>query len=544
MAPKRTTLIIVAELQTPVLIVGGGVTGLSGALFLAWHDVPCLLVERHPDLLIHPRARGLTPRTVELFRQVGLERAIMAAAYAGPDFVWAPIKADTLNDAEYGVPDEPQEDDGSAASPSPFGPIDQDKLELLIRDEARRLGAELLFNTELIAFDQDSDGVTAVVRDRVTGHENTVNASYLVAADGVNSPIRTRLGIEVHGPGPLFTTMTAIVEADLTPALRGRSVTMAYLERPQPFTIMMPHDDVGRRWVFGTGFDPNQQSIADFTDDRVADMVRAAAGLPDLEVTLRPQIRGTDLKVLDFPIVAQIAASYRSGRVFLVGDAAHAWPPTGGLGANTGIQDVHNLAWKLAAVIRGEAGARLLDTYGEERHPTGMLTMGQAMARFGTRMGPEDGPQVLDYGAVAMGYQYRSPAISAAAAGTDLPPLPPAELAGQPGTRAPHVVVTRDGREISTIDLYGRRFVLLTGADGAAWLHAAAEQEVPVDAFRLGVELPPISAADAHGIGPDEALLVRPDGFVAWRGDTGPDGPQRRLADVLHAVLSAPVPAE
>lgn len=127
-----------SEIRTPVLIVGGGVTGLSSALFLASHDVPCVLVERHPDLLIHPRARGLTPRTVELYRQVGLEPAIQAAAYAGGDFAWVTVQAETMNDEPYGAPDEPQEDDGSSASPSSFGPIDQDKLEILVRDEARR----------------------------------------------------------------------------------------------------------------------------------------------------------------------------------------------------------------------------------------------------------------------------------------------------------------------------------------------------------------------------------------------------------------------
>jgi putative polyketide hydroxylase len=528
-----------SEFHTPVLIAGGGVTGLSCALFLAWQEVPSLLVERHPDLLIHPRSRGLTPRTVELYRQVGLEAAIKAAAYAGGDFAWVPVQADTLNDEAYGTPDEPREDDGSAASPSAFGPIDQDKLEVLLRAEAHKLGADLRFSTELTSFQQDDAGVTAVLEDRALGQEQTVRADYLIAADGNNSQIRRRLGIDLEGPGPLFTTITAIVEADLTPALRGRKVSIAYLRRPQPFTILMAHDDQGRRWVFGTGYDPQHTSPEEFTDDRVAELVRAAAGLPEVAVTLRPQVPGTDIKVLDFPIAANVADRYRTGRVFLVGDAAHAWPPTGGLGANTGIQDAHNLAWKLAAVVKGAAGAGLLDTYDQERRPTGLLTMGQALARFGTRMAPGEGPAMVDYGAVSMGYRYRSAAVPGAGDG-DLRPLLPAQLTGQPGTRAPHLQVTFDHRRISTLDLYGRSFVLLAGVDGERWVSAAGGVGVPMDAYRFGVELTPAEGAAAHGIGPDGALLVRPDGFVAWRTAGAPTDPGAELGRVVRTVLSKP----
>ena len=393
-----------------------------------------------------------------------------------------------------------------------------------------------------MSFDQDETGVTAVIRDRATGDEQTVRADYLVAADGIHSPIRQRLGIDADGPGPLFSTITAIVEADLNPALRGRKASIAYLQRPQPFTILMSHNDDGTRWVFGTGYDPRRESLEDFTDERVAEMVRAAAGLPDLAVTLRPQIPGTDLKVLAFPIAAHVARTYQSSRAFLVGDAAHAWPPTGGLGANTGIQDAHNLAWKLAAVVGGEAGPALLDTYTEERRGTGLVTMEQAMARFGTRMAPGEGgegPQIIEYGAVALGYQYRSPAVPGAT-GADARPRLPAKLTGQPGTRAPHVEVTLDGRSISTLDLYGGRFVLLAGSAGAAWIAAAAGPGVPVDAYRFGAELAPAEAAAAHGIGDDGALLVRPDGFVAWRTATGSVDPVGDLDRVVRAVLDAP----
>jgi putative polyketide hydroxylase len=219
----------------------------------------------------------------------------------------------------------------------------------------------------LASFEPDEDGVTAVLKDRRTGAEAVVRADYLVAADGYHSPVRQRLGIGTDGPGPFFYTMSLMIDADLRPALRGRAVSIAYLQRPYPGTVLMAHDQVGLRWVFGTGYDPDHESLDAYTDERCVELVRAAAGLPDVAVTVRPQIPGTDLKVLGFPIGAEVARQYRHDRVFLVGDAAHIVAPTGGLGANTGIQDAHNLAWKLAAVVRGQSGPALLDTYDAER---------------------------------------------------------------------------------------------------------------------------------------------------------------------------------
>ena len=187
--------------QTPVLVVGGGITGLSAALFLARQGLSPLLVERHPDLLIHPRARGFTPRTVELYRQVGLEAAIRAHSYArGDGFNWVAVRAETVA-GDWVRAEEPPEDDGAAdASPSGFAPIDQDKLEVLVRARAQELGADIRFSTELTSFEQDDGGVTAQLTDRSSGASSRVKAPYLVAADGYASPIRQRLGVGTDGP--------------------------------------------------------------------------------------------------------------------------------------------------------------------------------------------------------------------------------------------------------------------------------------------------------------------------------------------------------
>jgi putative polyketide hydroxylase len=375
-----------------------------------------------------------------------------------------------------------------------------------------------------------------------------VRAAYLVAADGWESPVRHALGITMDGPGPFFRVATALISADLEPALRGRPVSIAYLQQPRPGTFLMAHDEAGQRWVFGIGYAPEHgESLADFSDERITDLVRVASGLPDVEVALRPQIPGTDLEVLGFTIGAQVARQYRDGRVFLVGDAAHIVPPTGGLGANTGIQDAHNLAWKLAAVVRGQAGPALLDTYHDERHPVGLLTMGQALARWGTRVGEGAdgaGEPLLDYATIAFGYRYRSAAVLGQAPGAP-PAAPRLPLTGEPGSRAPHVWLERDGQPLSTIDLFGHGWVLLAGADGAAWIDAARTLTgVDVATYRIGGDGdlgdPEGTWPGAYGVSSRGAVLVRPDGFVAWRAEDVESEPAGLLAEALSLLLWRP----
>jgi putative polyketide hydroxylase len=514
-----------------VVVVGGALTGLSVATFLAWRGVSCLVVERHADLLLHPRLRGITPRTVEVFGQVGLGPAIREQSFLGADTVFVPLRADTLAD-EYDPVDEVDEEfvDPRRFSNSTYAAIDQDRLELLLRDRARELGAEIRYHTEVTGLDQDADGVTVRIRDRRTGEQSTIRTAYVIAADGSRSRIRERLGIESDGPGVLFDTITAMVDADLRAAVRGRRIGIAYLQKPRPFSSMMPHDESGTRWLFSTGYDTRHESVDDFGAERVAEMVRAASGLDDVQVSLRPQIPGTDITVLGFPIGAQVARSYRSGRVFLAGDAARTQPPTGGFGGSTGIQDAHNLAWKLAAVLSGTAGPGLLDSYDAERRPYGQLAMQQAFARFGDRMAGGAQVELLDISAVTMGFRYASAAVPG---NTETDPIPAFELRGQPGTRAPHQE-TRDGG--STLDLYGNDFVLLAGRDGQAWVRAAREAAIP--AYVLGSDVEVEDGELAHGIGPEGALLVRPDGFVAWRTVEAVADPSAELRAVLDAVLS------
>jgi hypothetical protein len=236
--------------------------------------------------------------------------------------------------------------------------------------------------------------------------------------------------------------------------------------------------------------------------------------------------------------------------VFLAGDAAHVVPPNGGFGGNTGVQDAHNLAWKLAMVVKGQAGARLLESYDEERRPVGEVTIDQAYGRYATRVVPERGTQnvkpIVDDLTIEIGYRYRSPAIvDDGLADTPLFQHPD-ELRGRPGTRAPHVVVERAGAPLSTLDLFGTTFVLLTGPDGGSW-RAAAEGAastlgVPIDFWQIGGERGLEDNAgrflDAYGLGPAGAVLVRPDSFVAWHARDSTGASAQTLARVLSSLLA------
>ncbi|MFJ9584801.1 FAD-dependent monooxygenase [Streptomyces acidicola] len=549
-----------------VLIVGGGLAGLSCAVFLAHRKVPVLLVERHEGTMVHPRARSINPRSIELYDQFGLVDTIMANRSYSSRSDGSLFRGETLSGIEiFRSPLDPPSTVGQV-TPKPWAPIDQDKLETILRDRAVRLGADVRFSTEMVSFGQDDQGVTAVIRDRGTGEERTVRATYLVAADGNRSRIRSALGVGTHGHGLIGTTMTLVFEADLTEPLRGRRLGVCHLDRPTPGTVLLQHDGE-RRFVFSMPYHPERgEKLEDFDDERCVALVREAIGVPDLPVTIAPQLAdGT--KVLSYELAARVADRFQVDRVLLIGDAAHVMPPTGAFGASTGIADAHNLAWKLAAVHHKEAEPELIDTYDAERRPVAELTVEQALLQLwrrtdthggdsgngrGTRPAPS--PFVpYEYYATVLGYRYRSAAVLGAE-GDDVPAaLPPGELLGRPGTRAPHLAVLRDGGEASSLDLYGDGFILLTGTGpvGDIWADALAEAAsrlgTAARAYRVGGSadtgadlVAETSWNEAHGVGAEGAVLVRPDGFVAWRVGKPPVAAGKEVAkaaDVLERAL-------
>ncbi|MFB8239237.1 FAD-dependent oxidoreductase [Kitasatospora purpeofusca] len=533
--------------RVPVLIVGGSLVGLSAALFLGRLGVRHLLVEKHADTSRHPRGRGNNVRTMELYRVAGIEAAIREAAT-----VLAPnhgiLQAPSLTGEEQEWLFREIDPGGRLArfSPSSWCLCSQNDLEPVLRHAARELGADIRFGTELLSFEQDDEGVTALLRSRETGEERTVRAQYLVAADGPRSPARTELGIGQSGKGELFHNVSITFRAKrLAEVVGDRHFIACYLTNPEADGALLPVDN-REEWVFHAPWHPEHgEPLEAFTDERCARHIRAAVGMPELDVEVTGRA--------PWHAAERVAESYSSGRVFLAGDSAHEMSPTGAFGSNTGIQDAHNLAWKLAAVLCGWAGPGLLDTYGQERRPVARVTSERASARSaehshpGYAVVPGVGRQagVL---AVALGYRYPQGAVT----GTDPrgPVVPEAfESAGEPGSRAPHQWLRRAGVRLSTLDLYEQTMVLLTGSAGTAWQEgarlAADRLAVPLEAFRIGPDgeddLAPEPGEDfaaVHGIGPDGALLVRPDGFVAWRAEGPAEDPAGEVERALREVLS------
>ncbi|MEV5985390.1 FAD-dependent oxidoreductase [Streptomyces sp. NPDC052051] len=539
-----------------VLVVGGGMAGLSATVFLAWHGVSTLVVERHAETLLHPRARGINPRSVELLRQVGLEPELQANRAMGAvatEQANQMLRAETLASEEY-VVDELSPGDMRGVSPCAWCAIDQDRLEIVLSKRAAELGADIRFGTEVVGFDQDADRVTAVLRDLASGNEQTVTADYLVGADGWRSGVRERLGVEFAGPGVLMETLSVVFEADLAPVLRGRQPGLAFLSRPSEKTIVFPHDG-DRAWVFGMPYySADETPLESVSEDQVLRWIREAVGVPDLDVSLKVQIPQTGAKLLSFPIGGYTADRFCEGRVFLAGDAARMVPPSGAFGGSSGIADAHNLAWKLACVLRGEANEELLETYDAERRQVSLFTLEQAMARMAGRGDADhpgesesavevDGTVIHPYWSVIFGYRYRSAAVLGCDPTDREPVFAPRNLRGQPGSRAPHLPLVHDGREISALDLYGAGWVLLAGEQGADWIAAsrseAARRGLRLTAHHVGGDLqdPTGGWPERYGVGADGAVLVRPDGFVAWRSVGLPLEPAAALDRALTSLL-------
>jgi 2-polyprenyl-6-methoxyphenol hydroxylase-like FAD-dependent oxidoreductase len=396
-----------------------------------------------------------------------------------------------------------------ARSPHTGAALPQDKLEPLLRQRALDLGATLSLGTELVRFEDHGDGIVAWLKDS-QGAVRTVRASYLVGCDGNRSVVREALGITRQGIGLIQVMRSVLFRADLEPYRRG--IAQWEILQPGLDAFLASYGD--GRWVLMFRDDVERDAGA------LEAAIQHAIGTPvpvDILTTGR------------WELTALIADHFRRGRVFLAGDSAHTLPPTrGGYGANTGIADAFNLAWKLAAVLTGQSKDALLDSYEEERKPIAWMRFQQTFARpdyaryadAALRATP-----LLDPIAVELGELYRSSIIDGPNADLPMARLPE-EWRGQPGTRAPHRAVTRDGIAMSTLDLYGAGWVLVSSSD--AWCEAATRIQdrtgIPLRPINLRATLGQEDGAIVQqdlGIGDQGASLVRPDGIVAWRSIQG-----------------------
>jgi 2-polyprenyl-6-methoxyphenol hydroxylase-like FAD-dependent oxidoreductase len=530
--------------EIPVLVVGGSLVGLSLSLFLSRLGVEHLVVERHPGTAIHPRAAMLLQRTIETFRSAGIQDEVLAASTKEFEQNGAIVSVESLGGKELDCYFRDVNEGVEHLSPSPRLFVTQIGLEPVIKQRAADLGARLEYSSEVVSLDPSDDAVTAVVRHRETGAERTVRARYAVGADGAHSRVREQLGIRMTGRGSFSDSVTIYFRADCTELIGDRNLSVIYVFHPRQIGFFrFSLDKQSGFLVVNSAVDENGLMSPhlwnDAGEERCVAWVREALGAPD-DLAIEVE------NVQRWNAQADVAERFRSGRIFLAGDATHVMPPTGGYGGNVGVQDAYNLAWKLAYVLAGRAAPELLDTYEPERKPVAHLTVEQAYARYVLRLdkslGTDDLAPIVDDALIDLGYRERSAGI-AAEPDDDEEWEDPRSPTGRPGFRAPHVELARDGSRFSTLDLAGANFVLFTGVDGGAWVKAAAaaagELDVPVDAYRVAADVEDPSGAffSSYGIESTGASLVRPDGRVVWRSRTAVEDPRRALTDALALAV-------
>jgi 2,4-dichlorophenol 6-monooxygenase len=577
------------EIHTDVVVVGSGPAGASAALFLATLGVPTVVITKYRWTANTPRAHITNQRAMEIFRDLGIEEQVRADAtpheLMGDTVFCTSIAGEEIGRILTWGTHPAREADYRLASPCLPVDIPQTYLEpILVRNAAAR-GAQLRFSTEYLGHTQDADGVTVRVRDRLSGDTSTIRARYLIGADGARSPVADDIELPMEGAMDIAGSMNITFKADISQHVGHRPSVL--------YWVIQPGSNVGgigaglvrmvrpwNEWLIVWGYDIGQPP-PEVDEEAAVQIVRNLLGLPDIEV----EITGTSL----WGNNEMYATHLQRQRVFCVGDAVHRHPPSNGLGSNTSIQDSYNLAWKLAAVLHGQAGAGLLETYSQERAPIAEQIVRRAnrssreFVQFFEVLGLLDAKDEAAMAAaieerkantpagaakraalveamelkhyefnahgVEMGQFYTSSAIVSDGS-TRTPPARDPELYFEPstvpGSRLPHAWVGSEKGRVSTLDLAPMtRFTLFTGIAGERWTEVAAQV-----GGELGVRLETVVIGPGRAVTDlyydwarlreveeDGVLLVRPDKHIGWRSATMPADPVAELRQALTTIL-------
>ncbi|MFI0508923.1 FAD-dependent monooxygenase [Streptomyces sp. WSLK1-4] len=571
--------------ETDVLIVGSGPAGASAALALSTYGVPNIVVTRYARLADTPRAHITNQRTMEVLRDLGVEQDVIARAtpqhLMGNTTFCTSLAGEELGRVRSWGNDPLVQAAHELASPTRMCDMPQHLMEPVLVDAAVARGTALRFETEYLSHTQDADGVTATVRDRLRGDTYEIRAKYLIGADGGRSKVAEDAGLPMGGQMGVAGSINIVFEADLTKYTAHRPSTL--------YWVLAPGATVGgigaglvrcvrpwNEWLIVWGYDVTA-GAPDLTTEYAESVVRQLVGDDEIPVTIKSSSAWT--------VNEMYAERYSHGRVFCAGDATHRHPPSNGLGSNTSIQDSYNLAWKLKLVLDGTASPKLLDTYTAERAPIGRQVVTRANQSIGETapifealdgLSPQTPEQlwaniaarkdateaaekqraglreaiafkVYEFNAhgVDLNQRYVSDAV--------VPDGSPAETftrdpelhhqpTSRPGARIPHAWITSGTRTLSTLDTVGQgRFTLLTGIGGEDWVRAAGTQDVEIASVVIG---PGQQYEDPYGdwarlseISDAGALLVRPDGFVAFRHASAAPDAGALLADALRHIL-------
>ena len=504
--------------EVDVLIVGCGLAGLSMAMYLGLNDIGSLIVERRQTTSILPKARGQNPITMEALRVAGVADAIHAAIPPGKPAITSVESESMTGKVIYDhVANRP---DFSRFSPERPGMASQAKTEEAFAERAQELGAEIRFKTFCEEFEQDDEGVTVTLRSMDDDSLYRVRCKYLIAADGLRGKISKELGIDTHGFGFLKTVTAVRFHAELAHVAGDNAMVVHYIQNeniPDGAGVLVS-TDYKDEWVANMSGDPDRD------EEGTRDVIRTMVGIPDLEFDI------IDAATYDY--AHRIADRFREGRVFLVGDAAHVMPPTGGQGGNTAVQDGYYLGWKLAAVIKGQAGEALLDSYEPERIPYAEVVCTWQAANLGVRRQMEYVTEALgkpmDHATMMFGYTCTEGAFVAEENADNEEFEDPDAATGRPGARIPYAELEGTDGPLQPRKLLGPHFMTFTASEDGVETANAIASEFGIDMKAYG-----ISSAAPLGASEKDTVLVRPDGVVAWRGSDPAE-----LSSALRTVLS------
>jgi 2,4-dichlorophenol 6-monooxygenase len=579
----------VSVLETDVLVVGSGPAGGASALFLSTLGVDNVCITKYRWTANTPRAHITNQRTMEILRDAGVEDDVMEKAVPnelmGQTSFCTSLAGEELARLHTWGTHPARKAEYTLASPCEHVDIPQTYMEPILIGHAAERGSRVRFDTEYLSHVQDDEGVTTTVRDRRTGSEYAIRSKYLIGADGGRSQIAQDIGLPYEGVMDWAGSMNIVLEADLTHLVEHRPSVL--------YWVLQPGSNVGgiglglvrmvrpwKEWLIVWGYDINEPPPV--VDDAAAtEIAHNLIGDPDVPIKIKSTSVWGNNK--------WYATEYTRGRVYCMGDACHRHPPSNGLGSNTSIQDAYNLAWKLALVLQGKAAPTLLDTYQDERAPIGrqiVLRANKSIEEFGPifdalglldtsdpdvmkqhmEARKQDTPEAAEQRrklreaielknyefnahGVEMNHRYTSAAVLPD--GTPEPEFTrDAELyyhpTTWPGARLPHVWLEHKGIRVSNHDLAGKgRFALFTGIGGDAWAEAAelvtAQTGVEIAAYVIGPGRELLDTYDdwarAREVEENGAVLVRPDGHVAWRSHALADDPAAELGAAMEQLL-------
>ncbi|MFF5252883.1 FAD-dependent oxidoreductase [Streptomyces leeuwenhoekii] len=586
--PGETALPTSSQVETDVLIVGSGPAGASAALALSTLGIDNIMITKYRWTANTPRAHITNQRAMEIFRDLGIEDQVLADAtphhLVGDTVFCTSIAGEEIGRIHTWGTRPDREADYRLASPCLTVDIPQTYLEPILVKNATVRGTLTRFSTEYLSHTQDDTGVTVRVRDRLTGQEYGIRAKYLIGADGARSKVAADIGLPYEGAMDIAGSMNITFKADIEPYVGHRPSVL--------YWVIQPGANVGgigaglvrmvrpwNEWLIVWGYDINgEPPVVD--EAEAVRIVRQLLGMPDLEV----EITGTSL----WGNNEMYATHLQNGRVFCAGDAIHRHPPSNGLGSNTSVQDSYNLAWKLAAVLRGQAGPSLLESYSAERAPVAERIVTRAnrssreFADIFAALGVLDAEDEAEMQArieerkantpegaakraalvkametknyefnahgVELGQFYESGAI--VSDGTRPPAGEDEDLyyvmSTSPGAHLPHAWVGDNVTKLALMDLAPyTRWTLITGIAGEEWARAsdkvAQELGIPLETVVIG---PGRDVTDLYydwaklrEVEESGAILVRPDKHIAWRSMRLAEDPVGALRGALTTIL-------